>query len=377
MADTNSDLRQLAASGIRRFNALASAVPGCVKLTLGEPEFETPAPVKEAVSRSLAEGQTHYPPNNGKKELREAISAYMRGQGLDYGSEDIIVTCGATEALSATLLALLDPGDEVVVPTPAFGLYETIVRAAHGSVRALDTTGNGFAIDEGALLSVVGERTKAIVVTSPNNPTGCVYGPESLDAVARVAAERGLFVVCDDVYNRLCYLDGFQRLAARRPELKDRLVVVDSFSKPWAMTGWRIGWLAAAPALREQVEKMHQYLISSIPAFVQDAAVVALGCDPAPMRETYRRRRDVVCERLGAMGLPLTRPEGAFYVFPDVRGLGMASEELCERLVREAGVACVPGECFGAPGFLRLSYCVSDDQLELGLDRIESFVSGL
>ena len=237
MADTNSDLRQLAVSGIRRFNALASVVSGCVKLTLGEPEFDTPAPVKEAVSRSLAEGQTHYPPNNGKKELREAISAYMRGQGLDYGSEDIIVTCGATEALSATLLALLDPGDEVVVPTPAFGLYETIVRAAHGSVRALDTTGNGFAIDEGALLSVVGERTKAIVVTSPNNPTGCVYGPESLDAVARVAAERGFFVVCDDVYNRLCYLDGFQRLAARHPELKDQLVVVDSFSKPWAMTG--------------------------------------------------------------------------------------------------------------------------------------------
>ena len=377
MKKTNSDLALLATSGIRRFNALANATPGCVKLTLGEPEFDTPAAVKDAVARALAEGQTHYPPNNGKASLLEALSAYMGAQGLAYAPEELIVTCGATEALAATLQALLDPGDEVVVPVPAFGLYETLVRAAHGRVRFLDTAADGFAINEEQLRGVVGERTKAIVITSPNNPTGCVYGAASLDAVARVAAETGIYVICDDVYNRLCYTDGYERFAARHPELRGQTVVVDSFSKPWAMTGWRIGWLAAAPALKAQIEKMHQYLISSIPTFVQDAAAVALGCDVAPMRETYRRRRDLVVERLGRMGLPLTRPEGAFYAFPDVSGLGLGSEELCERLVRKAGVACVPGTCFGSEGFMRLSYCVADEQLELGLDRLEVFVSTL
>lgn len=375
MINTNSDLALLATSGIRRFNALANQTPGCVKLTLGEPEFDTPQAVKDAVAASLAAGKTHYPPNNGTAELLGALSAYMGRQGLAYAPEELIVTCGATEALSATLQALLDPGDEVVIPAPAFGLYETVVRAAHGKVRFLDTSSNAFAINEDQLRAVVGERTKAIVITSPNNPTGCVYGAGSLDAVARVAAETGICVICDDVYNRLCYADGLERFAVRHPELRDQTVVVDSFSKPWAMTGWRIGWLAAAPALKAQIEKMHQYLISSIPAFVQDAAVVALGCDVEPMRETYRRRRDLVVARLGQMGLPLTVPEGAFYAFPDVSGLGMGSEELCERLVREAGVACVPGTCFGCEGFMRLSYCVADDALELGLDRLEKFIS--
>ncbi len=375
MRKTNSDLALLATSGIRRFNALANQTPGCVKLTLGEPEFDTPQAVKDAVAASLAAGKTHYPPNNGTAELLGALSAYMGRQGLAYAPEELIVTCGATEALSATLQALLDPGDEVVIPAPAFGLYETVVRAAHGKVRFLDTSADAFEINEDQLRAVVGERTKAIVITSPNNPTGCVYGAGSLDAVARVAAETGICVICDDVYNRLCFADSLERFAVRHPELRDQTVVVDSFSKPWAMTGWRIGWLAAAPALKAQIEKMHQYLISSIPAFVQDAAVVALGCDVEPMRETYRRRRDLVVARLGQMGLPLTVPEGAFYAFPDVRGLGMDSEELCERLVREAGVACVPGTCFGCEGFMRLSYCVADDALELGLDRLEKFVS--
>lgn len=376
-ASTNSDLALLATSGIRRFNALAAKVDGCVRLTLGEPEFPTPAPVCEAVARSLAKGQTHYPPNNGRPDLLEALSAYMRRHGLGYGPEEFVVTCGATEALSATLMAILDPGDEVVVPTPAFGLYETIVRAAHGRVATLDTSCSGFQIRERDLRGVVGLRTRAIVITSPNNPTGCVLDSESLDAVAGVAAERGLVVVCDDVYNRLCYEEGYERFAPRHPELRGQIVVVDSFSKPWAMTGWRLGWLAAAPALKSQIQKMHQYLVSSVPSFLQEAAVVALGCDVESMRQTYRRRRDYVVGRLEQMGLPLQRPAGAFYAFPDVRSLGMGSEELCERLIREAGVACVPGTCFGAEGFMRLSYCVGDADLKLGLDRIEAFLARL
>lgn len=375
--ETNRDLAGLATSGIRRFTALANQTPGCVKLTLGEPEFDTPAPICAAVSGSLARGLTHYPPNNGRPELLEALSAYMGRHGLSYGPDELVVTCGATEALAASLMALIDPGDEVIVPTPAFGLYESIVRAAHGVVVPLDTSANGFQISDELLEGVVGERTKAIVITSPNNPTGCVYDPHTLDAVARAQERYGLFVICDDVYNRLVYSEGYERYAVRHPEARERTIVVDSFSKPWAMTGWRLGWLAAAPALKAQVEKMHQYLVSSAPAFLQDAAVVALGCDVEPMRETYERRRDYVCERLGGMGLSLEHPAGAFYAFPSIEGLGIGSEEFCRRAISEAGVALVPGTCFGSEGFVRLSYCVSDEDLKVGLDRLESFIASL
>ena len=374
---TNNDLAALATSGIRRFTALANEHAGCVKLTLGEPEFDTPAAVRDAVGESLSRGLTHYPPNNGRPELLGALSAYMGRQGLAYGPDEIIVTCGATEALSATLMSLLDPGDEVIVPTPAFGLYETIVRAAHGKFVPFDTSASDFQITTEALEAVLTPRSKAIVITSPNNPTGCVYTPESLDVVAGAAKSHGLFVVCDDVYNRLCYQDGYERFAARHTELREQTVVVDSFSKPWAMTGWRLGWLAAAPALKAEIQKMHQYLVSSVPAFVQDAAVVALGCDITEMFTTYERRRGLVCDALEQMGLGLVRPAGAFYAFPSIKGLGLGSEEFCERAIREAGVALVPGTCFGAEGFVRLSYCVSDADLALGLERLASFVGDL
>lgn len=374
---TNTDLAALATSGIRRFTALANERSGCVKLTLGEPEFDTPSAVREAVGESLSRGLTHYPPNNGRPELLDALSAYMGGQGLAYAPDEVIVTCGATEALSATLMSLLDPGDEVVVPTPAFGLYETIVRATHGKFVAFDTSESDFQITARALEGALTPRSKAIVITSPNNPTGCVYTPESLDVVARVAQGHGLFVICDDVYNRLCYTAGYERFAARHPELREQTVVVDSFSKPWAMTGWRLGWLAAAPTLKAEIQKMHQYLVSSVPAFVQDAAVVALGCDISEMFSTYERRRDLVCDALEEMGLRLVRPAGAFYAFPSIKGLGLGSEEFCERAIREAGVALVPGTCFGSEGFVRLSYCVSDADLALGLERLASFVGDL
>ncbi len=374
---TNKDLASLATSGIRRFTAMANEKPGCVKLTLGEPEFNTPAAICEAVGESLSRGLTHYPPNNGRPELLGALSNYMGSQGLSYSADGVIVTIGATEALSATLMSLLDPGDEVIVPTPAFGLYETIVRTAHGKFVAFDTSSNGFQISSEDLEGVVSSRSKAIVITSPNNPTGCVYTSESLNAVAEVAAKHGLFVICDDVYNRLCYEEGYERFVVRHPELREQTVVVDSFSKPWAMTGWRLGWLAAAPSLKAEIQKMHQYLVSSVPAFVQDAAVVALRCDISEMHATYKRRRELVCDALEKMGLPLVKPAGAFYAFPSVKHLGLGSEEFCERAIKQVGVALVPGTCFGAEGYVRLSYCVSDADLKLGLDRLAAFVGEL
>lgn len=201
----NTSLVRLKSSGIRRINALAAQHPGCIALALGEPEFDTPQEIRDEVTCALQRGETHYPPNNGTPFLRRSISEYMSAQGFDYAPDDVIVTDGATEALHATLLAMLEPNDEVIIPTPAFGLYESIVRVNHAFPVFLDTARADFQIDENALRDRVTPATKAIVICSPNNPTGCIFNAASLDAVARVAAETGIYVICDDVYNRLVY----------------------------------------------------------------------------------------------------------------------------------------------------------------------------
>ncbi len=373
----NTSLVRLKSSGIRRINALAAQHPGCIALALGEPEFDTPQEIRDEVTRALQRGETHYPPNNGTPFLRRSISEYMSAQGFDYAPDDVIVTDGATEALHATLLAMLEPNDEVIIPTPAFGLYESIVRVNHAFPVFLDTARADFQIDEDALRDRVTPATKAIVICSPNNPTGCIFNAASLDAVARVAAETGIYVICDDVYNRLVYTGGYERFALRHPELREQTVVVDSFSKPWAMTGWRIGWLAADPSLAVQIAKAHQYMVSSAVSFEMPAAAAALSVDPAPMLETYRARRARVLAALEKMGLSVVEPAGAFYVFPSIKGTGLTSEQFCARAIEEAGVGLVPGSCFGSEGYVRLSYCVSDEDLDEGLRRLDRFVAGL
>ncbi len=373
----NTSLVRLKSSGIRRINALAAQHPGCIALALGEPEFDTPQEIRDEVTRTLQRGETHYPPNNGTPFLRRSISEYMSAQGFDYAPDNVIVTDGATEALHATLLAMLEPNDEVIIPTPAFGLYESIVRVNHAFPVFLDTARADFQIDEDALRDRVTPATKAIVICSPNNPTGCIFNAASLDAVARVAAETGIYVICDDVYNRLVYTDGYERFALRHPELREQTVVVDSFSKPWAMTGWRIGWLAADPSLAVQIAKAHQYMVSSAVSFEMPAAAAALSVDPAPMLETYRARRARVLAALEKMGLSVVEPVGAFYVFPSIKGTGLTSEQFCTRAIEEAGVGLVPGSCFGSEGYVRLSYCVSDEDLDEGLRRLDRFVAGL
>lgn len=370
----NDALATLAPSGIRRITALAKQKPGCVLLTLGEPDGNTADAVKAEVAASLAAGDTHYPANNGEAFLREALANHMATRGLSYSPDEVVVTCGATEALFAALTCVLNPGDEVIIPTPAFGLYESIVVSNRARPVFLDTSDAGFQIEAAALEAVATDRTKAIVLTSPNNPTGCVLNAQSLAAVAAFAAERDVFVICDDVYASLVYEDGFESFAVVHPELHDRVIVCDSFSKPYAMTGWRLGWLAADLRIVEQAAKIHQYMVSSVPAFVQRAAARALDEDVAPVREVYRARRDVVLRRLADMGLSLERPAGAFYAFPSIECFGMSSEEFCVRLIDEAGVALVPGSCFGAEGFVRLSYCCSMENIEEGLNCLEKFV---
>lgn len=373
----NKSLDELKLSGIRRFAAMAKETPGCISLTLGEPDADTSDEVKAEVAADLAAGFTHYPPNNGYDFLRNALSKHMALFGKHYEPHEIIATCGATEALFVALTSVLNPGDEVIVPTPAFTLYESIITLNRATPVLMDTSDALFQITDEMLESVASQRTKAIVITSPNNPTGCILSEESLAAVARFAKKHDVFVVCDDVYGQLVYEEGCKSFAVEHPQLRDRVIVCDSFSKPYAMTGWRLGWVAADESLLSQMAKVHQYMVSSVPAFVQHAAVRALEESVAPARGVYSERRDVVLRRLDEMGLETVRPAGAFYAFPSIREFGMSSEEFCTRLIKEARVALVPGVFFGAEGFVRLSYCCSMEDIVQGLDRLEGFVSGL
>ena len=364
-------------SAIREFSKLANKTPGCIALTLGEPDFATPQPVCDAVPEALAAGQTHYIDNNGTYALREAVARFEREKnGMDYTPDEVILTAGATEALFVALFGILNPGDEVIVPTPAFVLYEQIIGLCRGVFVPYDTAPDGFQLDADRLRALITRRTKAIVLNSPNNPTGCVYNESSLQAVHDAVQGRGIFVICDDVYRQLNYSGGYHSFAEFRG-LRQQILLVQSFSKPYAMTGWRMGYLLSDASVKERLELLHQFMVVSTPAPFQTACIRALGCDVTPMLETYRARRSYVLQRLRDMQLPVCTPDGAFYVFPSIQEFGLPSAEFCTRMIREAGLAATPGSCFGAEGYIRLTYCYGNEQLREGLDRLEQFVRAL
>ena len=375
MIPLNHRLDPLQRSGIRRYTNLAKEVPDCVMLTIGEPDFDTPASIKAAACQALTENQTHYAPNQGTAPLRQAIAAYETRRGMACDAEQVLVTVGATGALYTALTGILNPGEEVIIPTPAFSLYETIVTAAGGKAVALDIAATGFQIDPTALAAKITSNTKAIVLNSPNNPTGTVLSEESLAAVKALTAGRDIYIICDNVYSQLAY--GPCPDLSLDPTLADRLLLCQSFSKPYAMTGWRVGYLIGPQMVMDRLLLLHAAQVAAVPTFVQAACVTALQTDVTPMRQEYQARRQLCMARLREMGLRFPEPEGAFYIFADIRPYGMDSETFCTRLIREAGVAMVPGVCFGAEGFVRLSYCCSRERLELGLDRLEHFLNQL
>ena len=376
MIPLNQNLSGLKRSQIRTFTNLAKATPGCAMLTIGEPDFDTPEQIKRAAVAALSEGQTHYAPNQGTVSLREAIAAYETARGNPTKPEQVLVTVGATHALFTALLGILNPGEEMIVPKPGFGLYDSIAAISGAKMVPLDVTRTGFQIDMAALNAAITPKTKAIVLNSPCNPTGVLLNTASMAAVKQAVLGKPIFVICDNVYNQLCYADRCPDLSLDQ-DLKDQLILCQSFSKPYAMTGWRIGYLTCPEYVMDRLLLLSAAEIAAVPTFLQDAAVAALAEDPAPMREAYRIRRDYVCARLRAMGLSFPEPEGAFYVFVDIRKFGMDSATFCTRMITEGGVAAVPGSCFGTEGYIRLSYCYSDTELKTGLDRMETFIRSL
>lgn len=375
MIPLNANLAPLKRSAIRVYTNLARQTPDCAMLTIGEPDFDTPEGIRQAAWAALQQGQTHYAPNQGTQDLREAIAAYETRRGNATSPREVLVTVGSSQALFTALLGILNPGEEVIVPVPAFSLYETIITVAGGKMVPLDISATDFQIDAAALNRLITPRTKAIVLNSPNNPTGGILNRQSLEAVKQAVLGKPIFIVSDNVYSALSYapcpdlsLDG---------ALKEQLLLCQSFSKPYAMTGWRLGYLVCPEYVMERLLLLSAGMIAAVPTFVQAAGVAALREDVAPMREVYRRRRDYVTARLDAMGLRYPQPQGAFYVFPDIRKFGLSSDAFCQRLIQQGKLAAVPGSCFGVEGFLRLSYCYREQELEKGMDRLENFLTTL
>ena len=376
MIPLNQNLSALKRSAIRVYSNMAREIPDCAMLTIGEPDFDTPEAIKAAALSALSAGQTHYAPNQGTPALRRAVADFECARGHEVTPEQVLITVGATQALFTAFLGILNPGEEVIVPTPGFGLYETLITIAGGRMVPLDVTKTGFQITAEALEKAITPKTKAILINSPCNPTGVVFSPESLANVKAAVQGKPIFVISDNVYNQLTYIDRCPDLSLDG-ELADQLILCQSFSKPWAMTGWRIGYLTCPEYVMDRLLLLSAGTIAAVPTFLQEAAVTALATPIDEMKATYARRRSYVCRRLREMGLDFPEPEGAFYVFVDIRKFGLDSGTFCTRMIREGKVAAVPGSCFGAEGYIRLSYCYSDEELKKGLDRMAAFIGAI
>lgn len=371
-------------SGIRKLFDKAATMENVISLCLGEPDFDTPEPIIQAGIEALKRGETHYTSNHGLLPLRQAVAEHLkRLYGVEYAPQtQIAMTAGVSEALYLVFNAVLNPGDEVIIPTPCFVSYQAETILAGGVPVEVPTTPEDKFVPRIEIIeAAITPRTKILFVGSPSNPTGAVYDREFLIQLAALAEKYDLLVVSDEIYDRLVY--GFQHTCfASLPNMIDRTVVLGGFSKAYAMTGWRIGYVAGPEALISGMVKIHQYSIMCAPTVSQHAALAALKIgEPfvAEMVAEYDRRRQLVVNRLNEIGLPTVEPRGAFYAFPDVRKTGLSDDEFCFRLLEEEHVAIVPGNSFGSAGvgFARISCATSYEILEKALERIEHFVKNL
>lgn len=377
-------VRSVPPSGIRRFFDIAATMRDVISLGIGEPDFVTPDVIRRAGIASIEAGYTAYTSNSGLLELRQALSDHLaRLYGVHYDPEtELLITVGVSEALQNAMLALIDPGDEVIIPEPCFVAYGASVIFAGGTPVYVPTrVEEQFQVTGAAIEAAMTPRTKAMLIGYPNNPTGAVMSRERLLEIAQVAERHDLIVFSDEIYDRLVY--GTEHTCfASLPGMRERTVLLGGFSKAYAMTGWRLGYLAAGAEITGAVRKIHQYAIMSAPTMSQHAALAALreGEEAVgAMVAEYDRRRQVIVSGLNQIGLPTFEPQGAFYAFPQVGHLGLTSEDFAERLLTEEHVAVVPGDAFGpsGAGFVRACYATSLDKIEEALERIERLVRRL
>ncbi|HJP41242.1 MAG TPA: aminotransferase class I/II-fold pyridoxal phosphate-dependent enzyme [Dehalococcoidia bacterium] len=374
-------MQTVPASGIRKFFDLLSTIDDVISLGVGEPDYPTPEVISRAAIASIEHGHTHYTSNYGLPELREKLAGHLEARyGVRYNSEtEIIITSGSSEAFDVTLRALLDPGDEVACPDPCYVAYPPAVVMAGGCFHPIPTYGeNDFRLLSADLEEAINEKTKLVLIGYPSNPTGATMGREDLEGISEIASRHDLPVLSDELYDRMTY--GFEHTCfASLPGMLGRTILIGGFSKAYAMTGWRLGWVCAPEPIAESIMKVHQYVMMSAPTAAQYAGIAALDHgEPfvAEMLAEYDRRRQLIVNGFRAIGLPTFEPRGAFYAFPDIRSAHMDSVTFSEVLLKEERVAVVPGSAFGASGegYVRACYASSYAQIERALERIGRFV---
>ena len=370
-------------SGIRKFFDIVSEMPEAISLGVGEPDSDTPWRIREEGIYSLEKGRTFYTSNAGLVELRDEICRYLkRKYHLRYRNDEVLVSVGGSEGIDVALRAIINPGDEVIVPQPSFVCYVPCVIMSDGVPVTVELKEeNKFKLTREQLEEAVTDKTKAIIMSFPNNPTGAIMTKKDLEPIADFAKEHDLIVISDEIYSELTYGHKHVSIGAL-PDMKERTIVINGFSKAFAMTGWRLGYAAAPKVIMEQMVKIHQYGIMAAPTTSQYAAVEALrACDDEveEMKNSYNQRRRYLLHRFRELGLECFEPEGAFYAFPCIKEFGMSSEKFAEELLKEQKVAIVPGTAFGAcgEGYLRVSYAYSIDELKEALNRLGTFIEKL
>ena len=379
----NKQLDKIQVSLIRQFDQAISEIPGVLRLTLGEPDFTTPDHVKEAAKRAIDQDQSYYTGMSGLLTLRQAASDFVKEKyQLDYNPEnEILVTIGATEALSATLTAILEEGDKVLLPAPAYPGYEPIVNLVGAEIVEIDTTENGFVLTPEMLEKAIleqGDKLKAVILNYPANPTGITYSREQLEALAAVLRKYEIFVVCDEVYSELTYTG--ENHVSLGTMLRDQAIIINGLSKSHAMTGWRLGFIFAPANFTAQLIKSHQYLVTAANTMAQHAAVEALTAgkdDAEPMKKEYIQRRDYIIDKMTDLGFEIIKPDGAFYIFAKIpAGYNQDSFAFLKDFAQKKAVAFIPGAAFGqyGEGYVRLSYAASMETISEAMKRLEEYM---
>ncbi|MDR2448877.1 MAG: aminotransferase class I/II-fold pyridoxal phosphate-dependent enzyme [Prevotellaceae bacterium] len=379
----NKNLSKIQTSKIRQFDTYCNQFKDVIKLTLGQPLFPTPAPVKEKAVEALRNNITTYTPNRGAQVTRETVLRYCKQHfGVGYDLEEIIVGVGTTEVLAASLCAILNEGDEVIIPAPAYSGYEPLVLLNNCTVKTVDTASDGFQLTAENLKKHITPKTKCVILTDPSNPTGASLSRDNRNELAAFLATTGIFVIADEVYNRILYTNDYRSFGTY-PELRKQLIIVNSFSKSHSMTGWRLGWVLAGKEVINEIAKVHQYCVTAASTIGQYALQAVL--DPqtekalAHMTASYRDNMEYACRVLTHAGFDCKPPQGAFYLYLSTANFGIDGDTFARRLVQETSVAIIPGDAFGDAykDYVRLSYCVDRPTLTEALRRITGFVSKL
>ncbi|WP_024614963.1 aminotransferase class I/II-fold pyridoxal phosphate-dependent enzyme [Clostridium sp. Ade.TY] len=376
----NSRVLDIEISGIRKFYNKVRKVNGAISLTLGQPDFNTPKVVKDGIKKAIDENKTVYTENAGIKELREEISKYLKSLNIRYDSKDICITVGGSEAIFDCFMALLNEGDGVLIPNPAYPAYESIVKMIGGKINNYSLDKN-FNIDIDDLINRYKEtKSKYLVLSFPTNPTGAILSKELRDKLVDFIKKEDIIVITDEIYASIIY-DTYYSVA-QDDSILDKIIYISGFSKMFAATGLRIGYIACKEKIMNEIMKVHQYGVSCAPSIVQYGMVEGLKYgfnDVIFMKNEFLKRKNYVVNRLKKMGIEVNNPKGAFYVFPSIKKFNLTSEEFCDRLLEKEKVACVPGTAFGnnGEGYIRISYCYSIKELEIALNKIENFIKSI